>query len=57
MKCRPIIRKDGSVYLIKIPDMATDSPLGILEEIILEQADEIERLKRSEMIDRIGYTQ
>jgi len=44
---RPIERKNKTIYMLGIPDCATDQSMSILQEIILELLDEIEKLKLS----------
>lgn len=42
---RVIKRKDGSTYQIEIPTNATDNPLRIYDEVIMELDDENKRLR------------
>lgn len=44
MKYRPIERKDGTVYMLGIPDSPTEPPITTLGEIVVELLDEIDEL-------------
>jgi len=47
MKYIPIERKNGTVYMLGIPDTATDRPMPMSHEIILELLEKIEKLQNT----------
>lgn len=47
MRYTPILLKDGTVYMVGTPEYATEKPLCLQDEVILELQDKINELTSS----------